>query len=186
MFSSRDCHPEVVNLSVPIERLTTMIHRIILACREIRIGIRRSALIHMLIPKAETESDKKGDRDVYETVIPVKLKRCGIETRLVVENGEIQKAGASSVKSIQTALSKGLTWNQALLTGKASSMTELAKREKVTRRYIGHLLQLAFLAPDIMQSIVKGDIPADLTLDRLEAGFPLDWNEQRKVLGFEP
>ena len=81
-------------------------------------------------------------------------------------------------------LAKALAWNHALLTGTASSMTELAKREKVTRRYIGHLLQLAFLAPDIIQSIVKGDIPTNLTLDRLEAGFPLDWNEQRKALGF--
>ena len=61
----------------------------------------------------------------------------------------------------------------------------LAKREKVTKRYIGRLLQLAFLAPDIMQSIAKGDIPADLTLDRLEAGFPLGWNEQQKALGFK-
>ena len=64
-------------------------------------------------------------------------------------------------------------------------MTELARREKVTRRYIGHLIQLAYLAPDIMQSIAKGLIPADLTLDRLEAGFPLDWEEQRKALGFK-
>lgn len=75
---------------------------------------------------------------------------------------------------------------RALLTGTASSITELAKREKVTQRYIGHLLKLAFLAPNIIRSIVKGDIPSDLSLDRLEQGFPLDWHEQRKALGFKP
>ncbi|TFH42341.1 MAG: hypothetical protein E4H01_13630 [Lysobacterales bacterium] len=64
-------------------------------------------------------------------------------------------------------------------------MTELARREKVTQRYIAHLIKLAFLAPDIVQSMARGDIPPELSLDRLKKGFPLDWNEQRKSLGFK-
>ena len=35
-----------------------------------------------------------------------------------------------------------------------------------------------------MDTIARGDIPAGVSLDRLTKGFPLDWNEQRKVLGF--
>ena len=63
-------------------------------------------------------------------------------------------------------------------------MTELAKREKVTQRYIAHLIKLAFLAPDIIQSMARSEIPPELSLDRLKKGFPLDWNEQRRTLGF--
>ena len=65
-----------------------------------------------------------------------------------------------------------------------SSMNKLAKREGVTQRYIAHLLKLAYLAPDTIEAITRGDIPSSISLDRLKKGFPLDWEEQRKVLGF--
>jgi hypothetical protein len=35
-----------------------------------------------------------------------------------------------------------------------------------------------------MEVIVRGDIPATLSLARLKKDFHLDWEAQRKVLGF--
>jgi hypothetical protein len=122
----------------------------------------------------------------YETIVPVWLKRCGIETRLIVKNGKPAPAHQSSVDAIRGALARALAWNKALVSRTASSMTELARGEKVTQRYIAHLIKLTYLAPDIMQSIARGDIPPALSLDRLKMGFPLDWNEQQKTLGFKP
>jgi len=48
------------------------------------------------------------------------------------------------------------------------------------------MLQLASLAPDIMQAIIKSRVPPALTLQRLKEPFPLDWQEQRRALGFLP
>jgi hypothetical protein len=47
-------------------------------------------------------------------------------------------------------------------------------------------LPLAFLAPDIVEAIVAGRQPPELTAERLKriGKLPLDWSEQRKVLGF--
>ncbi len=75
-------------------------------------------------------------------------------------------------------------WNDELMRGKVSSMNHLAKREGVTQRYIAHLLKLAYLAPNIMEAIARGNVPSAVSLGRLKKGFPLDWQEQRKVLGF--
>jgi len=47
------------------------------------------------------------------------------------------------------------------------------------------IMFLAYLAPDIIEAIHRGDIPATLSLDLLKKGFPFDWNEQRKMLGFK-
>ncbi len=77
-----------------------------------------------------------------------------------------------------------MTWNQALIDRSARSMTELAKQDHVTQRYVAHLIKLAFLAPDIIQATLRGEVPADLSPDTLKAGFPLDWDEQRKTLAF--
>jgi hypothetical protein len=37
-----------------------------------------------------------------------------------------------------------------------------------------------------MEAIIKDEIPSALSLDRLNKSIPLDWNEQRKMLGFTP
>jgi hypothetical protein len=54
----------------------------------------------------------------------------------------------------------------------------------VTERYVGRIIRLAFLAPDIVEAILDGYQPADLELERLMKGVPIGWNEQRRALGF--
>ena len=49
---------------------------------------------------------------------------------------------------------------------------------------VRHLLKLAYLAPDIIQAICKGNIPPDLSLSRIKKNLPLDWTEQRKQFSF--
>ena len=122
--------------------------------------------------------------DEYRVSVPVHLKRCGIETRFVITHNDSAPAHHASIQAIQEALVKALNWNDALMCGSVSSTNALAKREGVTQRYIAHLLKLAYLAPDIMEAITRGDIPSSISMDRLKKDFPLDWEEQRKVLGF--
>ncbi|WP_246337306.1 hypothetical protein [Azospirillum oleiclasticum] len=59
-------------------------------------------------------------------------------------------------------------------------------REGVSDRYVGHLLPLAFLAPDIVEAIVAGRQPPGLTAESLikRTDLPLDWDRQREALGF--
>ena len=48
------------------------------------------------------------------------------------------------------------------------------------------LLRLTFLAPDIVTRILTGRHPPELTARKLmtDTRLPLDWNEQRALLGF--
>ncbi|MEQ8960178.1 MAG: hypothetical protein RLP02_20015, partial [Coleofasciculus sp. C2-GNP5-27] len=63
---------------------------------------------------------------------------------------------------------------------------EIAKAEGISCRYVGHLLPLAFLAPDIVEAIFAGTQPADLTAQTLikRTNLPLKWAEQRDLLSF--
>jgi hypothetical protein len=47
-------------------------------------------------------------------------------------------------------------------------------------------LECAFLAPDIVQAILDGRQPSDLTWKKLTRHIPLNWVEQRQRLGFPP
>ncbi len=72
--------------------------------------------------------------------------------------------------------------------GKARSISELAERHDVDRTDVGRLIPLAFLAPDIIEAILDGRQPIDLTVSRLKriGDPPVSWQEQRKVLQLMP
>jgi site-specific DNA recombinase len=51
--------------------------------------------------------------------------------------------------------------------------------------YDRKILALAFLAPNIQRGILTGKQPPMLNLERLtRLSLPLDWHEQRKMLGW--
>ena len=56
----------------------------------------------------------------------------------------------------------------------------------MNERYVARILLLTFLAPDIVEAIIAGRQPRQLSLDRLLAGVPRDWRRQRESLGFGP
>ena len=65
----------------------------------------------------------------------------------------------------------------------ARSLQELAKRDGLSRRYIRRLVGLAFLSPRLVEAILKGQQPVELTATRLsELDLPLDWSEQHRLL----
>ena len=75
-----------------------------------------------------------------------------------------------------------------LLQGDVAGLGALARREGVSGSYATRLVRAAFLAPDILAAILEGGQPDDLTAARLlqacRRGLPLDWREQRTLLGF--
>jgi hypothetical protein len=63
----------------------------------------------------------------------------------------------------------------------------LAERNGINGSYFTRVLRLAYLAPDIVEAIVAGRQPAELTAERLVRvqDLPLDWLGQRVYLGFQ-
>ncbi len=71
-------------------------------------------------------------------------------------------------------------WQEIIDSGRYASVTELAEALGVDRSYVGRILRLALLAPDIVEAIVRGDEPSGLSLERLVMGMPMVWAEQRR------
>jgi site-specific DNA recombinase len=168
-----------------IQFLQKIIQKIVVGQDRVDIFYVRPALTNALL--SDSHIPVPGDSeptDTYHVSVPAQLKRCGIETKLIVPGQGKPGAHERTVGAIQDALRKALNWNQALITGKAASKADLARNEGVSSRYITQIIKLAYLAPDIMSAIIKGNIPATLTLVRLKADIPLDWNEQRDLFGF--
>jgi len=66
--------------------------------------------------------------------------------------------------------------------GRYASIGELAAGERLDRGYLGRLLQLTLLAPDLVEAIVEGKKTEGMTLPRLMEPFAVAWVVQRAVL----
>src|SRR5690349_5916393 len=83
-------------------------------------------------------------------------------------------------------LIKARWFNAALVGSDGVPFAALPKRQGVSPSYFTRLVRLSYLAPDIIQAILDGRQPRDLTADKLLAHsrLPLTWYQQRMVLGF--
>jgi hypothetical protein len=80
------------------------------------------------------------------------------------------------------ALGRAFRWKRLLDNGRYASISEIAATEKIDRGYVGSILRLTLLAPDIIQAILDGRQPVGLGLPALLKPFPLEWEMQRTAL----
>jgi hypothetical protein len=73
-------------------------------------------------------------------------------------------------------------YQQLLDEGRYASISEMAAAERIERGYLGTLLRLTLLAPNLIEALLDGRQPEGVTLPRLLEPFPLNWSEQQQVL----
>ena len=114
--------------------------------------------------------------------IPMQMKRRGIEMRLIIGCTGTARVDQTLLKTIIRAHK----WFNDLVSGRVHNMAEIASREGVDKSYVSRVMNLAFLATDITESIILGRQPADLSVEKLtkRIDLPLDWMQQRQLLGF--
>jgi len=81
------------------------------------------------------------------------------------------------------ALARGFRWRKLLDTDAYGSIEEIAAKEKINSSYVGRLLRMTLLAPNIVEAILDGRQPAQMTLAGLMRPFAVSWAEQARPLG---
>jgi hypothetical protein len=82
------------------------------------------------------------------------------------------------------AIARARSWYEKLVSGKVKFLNEIAGETRLDKRYISRVLRYAFLAPDIVEAILEGRQPPELSLNKILHHLPTDWATQRRVLGF--
>ena len=98
----------------------------------------------------------------------------GIEVLAVPVTGYVDNA-------MVKAIARAFRWRDMLEGGEYATIREIAEAEKINETYVGRVLRLTLLAPDIVEAIVGGQQPRELQLRRLLRQFPLGWREQREA-----
>ena len=151
-----------------------------------RTGL-RSVLVHGTDLASTVLTPTRGHEeqdDVIAVSTSVRLTRCGGGMRLIVLGESDGERRARPNGGLIKAVARAHVWYERLLSGEATSLRAIAREHDVTPRYVGRLLRCAFLAPEIVEAILQGRQPPQLTLARLCKNLPLDWREQHQALGY--
>ena len=109
-------------------------------------------------------------------VIPLRVKPRG-GRKAMVTPGVLALDCRQDITLIK-AVARAFRWRKLLETGRFATINELAAAEKIDSSYVSRVLRLTLLAPDIVEAVLDGRQPEDVTLAGALAGVPVVWEEQ--------
>ena len=114
---------------------------------------------------------------------PITFRRRGVESKIILtgtSNGALPDSGLIDL------VSRTYQWVQKFCNREVATVREISQKEDIDEGDASRFLPLAFLAPDIVDAILRGRQPIGLTLEKLKRlrNLPKSWEEQRKLLGF--
>ena len=155
----------------PMRGWSNLIERIDIAPGHLTVALDATAIAkHLALPI------ERLSLDALTISMPFQLRRRGVETKIIL--------GSAPPEIDQTLIRnivKAMEWYDAVKSGK--SFAQIASQSGVTTDRVRSVIDLAFLAPDIIEQTVSGKLPLHITSDYLiRTGVPSDWDAQREML----
>jgi site-specific DNA recombinase len=119
-----------------------------------RVGLKKNGI--QISIKLPISSDERRDvatpnEPALSRFVPMRMKRRGVEMRLIIDGDAASLARVDL--PLLDATARAYRWSNDLLAG----------REHLTARHVRRVMRLAFLAPRVVEAIVEGRQPADLS-----------------------
>ncbi len=133
-----------------------------------------------------TNASLSSDGSILSVHVPLNLRKRGGRKLIIAPASAPEPVWAPPPSKADPTLVKALArahrWKKLLDTGKYATIKEIAETEQVAARYIGQLLQLTLLAPDIVEMILDGRLSRNIGLAQFMQPWPDAWEEQREHL----
>ena len=119
-----------------------------------------------------------------ETIdLPLCIRRRGVESKVIIPGVTRPRAPDAELVKV---VSDARAWFERLAEGKAETIKDIAQADDVDPGDISRFIPLAFLGPDIVEAILGGKQPIELTAEKLKRlrHMPFSWKDQQEFLGF--
>jgi hypothetical protein len=127
-----------------------------------------------------SESGISHDDRIVTVHLPISIRRRGGRKLVLAPDGSTTALIRRHVDSAMVkAVARAFRWREMLENGTHATIAEIADAEKINESYVGRVLRLTLLAPDIVEAILGGRQPTGLQLEDLLQRFPVGWREQR-------
>jgi hypothetical protein len=119
--------------------------------------------------------------------VPLRIRRRPGRKTVVTPEGASPAAPFQAISTradpaLVKTLARAFRYQRMLDEGRYSSITEVAEAERLDRGYMGRLLQLTLLAPEIIEAVLEGRQSEQLDLPLLLKPLPADWKCQSRAL----
>ena len=118
--------------------------------------------------------------------VPITIRKRGGRSLVVSPDGTVGALPPPRARIDSTlikAVARAYRWKRMLEDARYGSVSDLATAEKLDRGYLGRILMLTLLSPDIVEAVLDGRQPVELGVHVLREGVPVEWGEQRGALG---
>jgi len=121
--------------------------------------------------------------DTVTVRVPLTIRKRGGRKVVVSPDGSLlptapRHVATNADPALLKALGRVFRWKRLLDDGIYASVSEIARAEKLDRTYVGDVLRLTLLAPEIVEAIVAGRQGDEVTLPGLIKGVPMEWYRQ--------
>ena len=117
--------------------------------------------------------------DTVTLYAPFRVVKRGGRKEMVLPEGAAQARMPDN--TLVKALARAFRWKRMLESGEFSSISELAEKEGIAFTYMARLMRLSLLSPELVDAVMDGHQPANITLANLMDPFPADWKEQHAL-----
>ena len=112
--------------------------------------------------------------------IPISIRKRGGRKLVLAPDGTSDTTPSRRIDNAMVkAIARAFRWREMMENGAHSTIAEIALAEKINESYVGRVLRLTLLAPDIVEAILSGRQPRKLQLESLLRRFPVAWQGQR-------
>ena len=120
------------------------------------------------------------DGSTITVLIPFRIRRRGGRKLVIAPDGAGWGAQTPRVDNAMVkALARAFRWRRMIESGEFSTISDLAEAEKVNRSYLCRVLRITLLAPSLVEAILDGTQPVEMSLEGLLQPFPVVWSQQR-------
>jgi hypothetical protein len=131
------------------------------------------------MPKPKIKNDGK----TITVRVPIAITKRGGRKVVLAPDGIEHNPSTLRCQQIDNAMVKAIArafrWRMMMEAGTYATVAEIASNEHINRSYVSRLLRLTLLAPDIVEMIVNGVQPPEVSLLTLMHPLPISWQEQR-------
>lgn len=112
---------------------------------------------------------------------PINLRWNGNSNGRRVVDGDGQD-GNTARDNFLLALARGMRWQRLIDSGQMPSTRAIAAAIGKDVAFVAHCIRLTYLAPEIIEAAVRGEIPAGLSTNFMRQSIPDSWREQMRML----
>jgi hypothetical protein len=129
-----------------------------------------------------TRATVSADGDTIVVHIPLTFRKRGGRKLVVTPDGAAWAPRPRVDNAMVKALARAFRWRKMLDEGTHATIGDLATSKRIAKTYVSQVLRLTLLAPVIVEAILDGRQPAELKLEDLLSGFPLEWELQSNAM----